>query len=121
MARRSDRARFVDDIATLVRVACKRNQHIGMRLEPLGIAGQDCAILGTQIRPVEVEMDVFDILLELLLLAGGKRRRGGNFDIAHGTPSVVLAVSLFGNRVRSAFSCGKSGRYCIWRRTFVAE
>jgi hypothetical protein len=58
-----------------------------MRLQPLGIAGQDCAIFSAQIRPVEVEMDVFDILLELLLLARGKRRRGGTLTSATGRPA----------------------------------
>jgi hypothetical protein len=58
-----------------------------VRLQPLGVAGLDCAIFGTQIRPVEVEMDVFDILLELLLLACGKRRRRGNLDLATGRPA----------------------------------
>jgi hypothetical protein len=71
----------VDDIATLVGLACKRNQHIGMRLQPLGIAGQNCAIFGTEIRPVEVEMDVFDILPELLLLIPGKQPHRGHFDV----------------------------------------
>jgi len=52
-------------------------------------------------------MDVFDILLELLLLARGKRRRRGNFDVGHGTPSVVFTVGLFGNRVRGVATWAK--------------
>jgi hypothetical protein len=55
-------------------------------------------------------MDVFDILPEMLLLVGGKRRRSGNFDVGQGTPSVVLAVSLFGNAFEGVSTWAKSPR-----------
>jgi hypothetical protein len=54
-------------------------------------------------------MDVFDILPEMLLLVGGKRR-SGNFAVGQGTPSVVLAVSLFGNAFEGVSTWAKSPR-----------
>ena len=76
-----------------------------MQFQPFCITGEDCPILGTQIRLIEIEMDVFYRLLKLLLQVGGKRRCDNQPCITDGA-CVVLTIcwSGIGRRGRNRLS-----------------
>lgn len=63
----------VGDAATVIGLASDRNVDIRVRFEPVGALLQRLLVIGSEVVAVEVEVYIFQILLNLLLL-GGRRQ-----------------------------------------------
>jgi len=81
----------INDVASRISLASDGEDHIGMRFQPFRILLKRRLILGLQLRPVKVEINILDVLNKLLLL--GWRHRDpeaetGNWRMAVSTNAV---------------------------------